>query len=271
MLPILLATPEQAPSTPATARLSLVLSADDCLDMKKILVIDDDPDTRHTIRQLLIAEQFRPIEAADGRQGVALAQQVCPDLILCDVLMPDVDGYTVLKILHEDSRTQLIPFILLTGLNDRVNQRLGMEQGANDFITKPFTHAELLAAIRSQLQRQELLLQHLERERQQSTLLRSAQESLQQTNQILQQALGNFIEEMRNPLTNIKLVLELFEQSPVSDLQRDRYLKILQEELNYQVELLDNLNQLQRLLTPQHILLLNQFGLLKSFNTDLDG
>lgn len=75
---------------------------------------------------------------------------------------------------------------------------------------------------------------------------------------------------MRNPLTNIKLVLELFEQSPISKIQRDRYLKILQEELDYQVDLLDALNQLQRLLTPDNILLLNQFGLLKSFNVCLD-
>ncbi len=238
--------------------------------MKKILVIDDDPAVRRTIRKLLIAEHFRPIEAVDGTQGVALAREVCPDLILCDILMPDLDGYTVLRTLHEDTRTQLIPFIFLTSLSERADQRFGMEQEANDFITKPFTHAELLAAIHSQLQRQELLLKRLERERQQSTGFRSTQESLQPTNQILQQVLGNFIEEMRNPLTNIKLVLELFEQSPISKIQRDRYLKILQEELDYQVDLLDALNQLQRLLTPDNILLLNQFGLLKSFNVCLD-
>lgn len=117
--------------------------------MKKILVIDDDPAVRRTIRKLLIAEHFRPIEAVDGTQGVALAREVCPDLILCDILMPDLDGYTVLRTLHEDTRTQLIPFIFLTSLSERADQRFGMEQGANDFITKPFTHAELLAAIQA--------------------------------------------------------------------------------------------------------------------------
>jgi len=230
--------------------------------MKKILVIEDDPDIRRSIRKLLTAEHFLAIEAVDGNQGVALAREMSPDLILCDIVMPDLDGYAVLETLNEDSRTQLIPFIFLTGLGERQDQRLGMERGANDFISKPFTHAELLAAIHSQLRKQEILLKRLERERQQVANIRSTQESLLHTHQILQQALDNFIEEMRNPLTNIKLVLELFGQSSASETQRDRYLKILQEELDYQVDLLDKIDQLQLLLTPDNILLLNQFGLL---------
>ncbi|WP_448561892.1 histidine kinase dimerization/phospho-acceptor domain-containing protein [Trichothermofontia sp.] len=150
------------------------------------------------------------------------------------------------------------------------DQRLGMEQRANDFITKPFTHAELLATIHSQLQRHEMLLKCLETERQQAAFFRTAQASLLNTNQVLQQLLDTFVEEMRNPLTNIKLVLELFEQFLASEIQRDRYLKILQEETDYQVDLLEKLEQLQRLLTPDNVELLHQFGLLKSYRNHLD-
>lgn len=235
--------------------------------MKKILVIEDDPAIRGTIRKLLTAEHFLAIEAVDGSQGVALAREVCPDLILCDIVMPDLDGYAVLDQLNEDTKTQLIPFIFLTGLGERGAQRLGMERGASDFISKPFTDEELLAAIRSQLRKQTLLLNRLERERQQLELTRTTQVSLLRTNQTLQQAVANFVEEMRNPLTNVKLVLELFGQSNVSEIQRDRYLKILQEELDYQVDLLDKINQLQLLLTPKNILLLSQFGLLSEAST----
>lgn len=231
--------------------------------MKKILVIEDDPDLRGTIRKLLTAEHFVAIEAVDGSQGVALAREVCPDLILCDILMPDMDGYAVLEQLHEDTRTQLIPFIFLTGLKERGDQRLGMERGASDFISKPFTNDELLAAIHCQLHKQALLLNRLEHERQQLERIQTDQISLQCTNQTLQQAIANFVEAMRTPLTNIKLVLELFGQPHVSEFQRDRYLKILQEELDYQVDLLDKISQLQLLLTPENILLLSQFNLLK--------
>lgn len=231
--------------------------------MKKILVIEDDPDLRGTIRKLLTAEHFVAIEAVDGNQGVTLAREVCPDLILCDIVMPDLDGYAVLEQLHEDTKTQLIPFIFLTGLEERSAQRLGMERGASDFISKPFTNDELLAAIHSQLRKQALLLNRLERAHQQLERTQTDQISLQCTNQTLQQAIANFVEAMRNPLTNVKLVLELFGQPHVSEVQRDRYLKILQEELEYQVDLLDKIDQLQLLLTPENILLLSQFGLLK--------
>jgi signal transduction histidine kinase len=122
--------------------------------MSKILVIEDERPLRQNILELLELEGFQPIGAADGEAGVQLAREHCPDLIVCDIMMPRLDGYGVLLALREDPATAQIPFVFLTAKADRSAMRHGMDLGADDYLTKPFAQTELLAAIRARLDRQ---------------------------------------------------------------------------------------------------------------------
>jgi signal transduction histidine kinase len=122
--------------------------------MKKVLVIDDTADIRSIISESLNLYGFTALSAEDGRSGIDLAKQEIPDLVICDINMPNVDGYATLASLREDERTATIPFIFLTGSTDKVTMRKGMELGADDYLTKPFTHKELLAAVNTRLEKQ---------------------------------------------------------------------------------------------------------------------
>lgn len=115
--------------------------------MTKILVIEDEETVRENILELLDAEGFDAIAAENGRIGLGLAQQQLPDMILCDVRMPELDGYGVLKALRSTSATTKIPFVFLTAKAAKTDISLGLELGANAYLTKPFTVAELLKAI----------------------------------------------------------------------------------------------------------------------------
>ena len=123
--------------------------------MKKILVIEDDSEMRRNIVIVLRLEQYQPIAAENGRVGVELAKREKPDLILCDVMMPELDGYGVLKALHEDTNTALTPFIFLTAKGEKEDLRSGMNLGAADYLTKPVAQADLLKAIEVRLRRSE--------------------------------------------------------------------------------------------------------------------
>lgn len=121
--------------------------------MKKILVIEDEPEMRRNLTTILRLEKFQPFAAENGRVGVALAKQELPDLILCDVMMPELDGHGVLQALRADPATAAMPFIFLTARGEREDLRLGMNLGADDYLTKPVPKAELLKAIAARLQR----------------------------------------------------------------------------------------------------------------------
>ncbi|HBL14590.1 MAG TPA: response regulator [Cyanobacteria bacterium UBA11162] len=115
--------------------------------MTKILVIEDEPTVRENIIELLDAEGFDASAAENGSVGLNLAQQQLPDLILCDVLMPELDGYGVLSALRSQSVTANIPFIFLTAKAAKTDFSEGIKLGANAYLTKPFTLEELLDAI----------------------------------------------------------------------------------------------------------------------------
>ncbi len=129
--------------------------------MTKILIIEDEEAVRENILDLLEAEDFETIGAANGRIGVNLAISEVPDLILCDMMMPQLDGYGVLTILRQDPTTATIPFIFLTAKSAKSDFRQGMNMGADDYITKPFTRAELLSAIINRLEKHATLKRHL--------------------------------------------------------------------------------------------------------------
>ena len=121
--------------------------------MKKILVIEDEAETLENLVLMLEMEGFKPFSASNGRAGVDLAKRELPDVILCDVSMPDLDGYGVLEALRADTATVSIPFIFLTAKGDKKDLRIGMNLGADDYLTKPASAEEVLSAINARLER----------------------------------------------------------------------------------------------------------------------
>lgn len=127
--------------------------------MKTILVIEDEQPIRANIIKILKFKGYQGIGAADGTAGVKMAKAYNPDLILCDIMMPGLDGYEVLNILSKDPEVATIPFIFLTAKSDRSDMRQGMNLGADDYITKPFTSKELIEAISARLEKQATTIQ----------------------------------------------------------------------------------------------------------------
>ena len=125
--------------------------------MTKILLIEDDNVLRENTAELLELAQYEVVTASNGRKGIAAAKLKLPDIILCDIMMPEIDGYQVLENLAKDQSTQAIPFIFLSAKTERKDVRKGMELGADDYITKPFEEAELVGAIESRLARASIL------------------------------------------------------------------------------------------------------------------
>lgn len=120
---------------------------------KKVLVIEDAHSLRRDIIEMLGFEGYDAYGAENGLIGVERARELSPDLIICDIMMPGLDGYGVLEALRSETTTSMIPFIFLTAHTDRVNIRQGMELGADDYLTKPFTAAELLKTVHTRLEK----------------------------------------------------------------------------------------------------------------------
>jgi len=121
--------------------------------MKTILVIEDNPDIRENTAEILELADYRVLTAENGKVGVELAKQEKPDLIICDIMMPELDGYGVLHILSKSVETARIPFIFLTAKSEKDDFRKGMNLGADDYITKPFDDLSLLDAVEMRLRK----------------------------------------------------------------------------------------------------------------------
>lgn len=131
--------------------------------MKKILVIEDEQSLRRDIMEMLSFEGYEVDGAENGIVGIRQAADTLPDLIICDIMMPEMDGYGVLHALRSNADTAAIPFIFLTARTDKVDRRQGMEQGADDYLTKPFTVKELLKSVDTRLRRRQAIEQISER------------------------------------------------------------------------------------------------------------
>jgi CRP-like cAMP-binding protein/CheY-like chemotaxis protein len=123
---------------------------------KKILIIEDNDDIRENVMEILELAGFIVFGAENGKIGVELAMKDIPDIILCDIMMPELDGYGVLYLLSKNPETSAIPFIFLTAKAEKVDLRKGMEMGADDYLTKPFDDIELMNAIESRLKKKEI-------------------------------------------------------------------------------------------------------------------
>jgi len=121
--------------------------------MKKLLLIEDNNEVRENTSEILQLAGYNVVTAPNGKVGVELAQKEIPDLIICDIMMPELDGYGVLHILNKKNETAAIPFIFLTAKTEKTDIRKGMNLGADDYLTKPFDDTDLLNAIEARLRK----------------------------------------------------------------------------------------------------------------------
>jgi two-component system, sensor histidine kinase and response regulator len=204
--------------------------------MSTILVIEDETAVRCNMLELLEAEGFRSIGAEGGGIGVNLAREIQPDLILCDVMMgADMDGYGVLETLRQLPETATIPFIFVTAKTTRADFRQGMQLGADDYLTKPFTRQELLDAIAIRVSRNHQVLK-----------LQQQMQDLREMNVIKDDMLSTVSHDMRAPLMNMKMAIEMLQICGDSP-KRDHYLEILRDECLRESQMVDNLLDLKRL------------------------
>ena len=129
--------------------------------MKKVLLIEDDTVVRENTAELLELSNYSVLTASNGKIGVEIAKKATPDIIVCDIMMPELDGYGVLSNLSNDTKTKKIPFIFLSAKTDRTDVRKGMDMGADDYLTKPFEEHELLSAIESRLAKVAILKENV--------------------------------------------------------------------------------------------------------------
>lgn len=125
--------------------------------MKKILVIEDNEAVRENTAEILELANYKVVTAVNGKIGTEKAKEFLPDLVICDIMMPQMDGYEVLRALSKEGITASIPFIFLTAKTDRADMRMGMNLGADDYLTKPFEEKELLEAIACRLKKHDTL------------------------------------------------------------------------------------------------------------------
>lgn len=123
--------------------------------MKKILLVEDDTSLRENVTELLELSSYQVCSASNGRMAVEMAKKERPDLVLCDIMMPELDGYGVLEELSLDKNTRHIPFIFVSAKTEKQDVRRGMNLGADDYLTKPFEEEELLTAIQCRLEKAE--------------------------------------------------------------------------------------------------------------------
>lgn len=132
--------------------------------MKTILLIEDDTALRENTAELLELSNYRVITSPNGKLGISKAKEEKPDIIVCDIMMPEIDGYGVLEALSYDIKTNHIPFIFLSAKTEHKEIRRGMDLGADDYLTKPFEEEELLSAIESRLAKAAIISKIIEKE-----------------------------------------------------------------------------------------------------------
>lgn len=231
--------------------------------MKKILIIEDEPMVRANILELLEAEDFHAVGAENGLIGALWAREHLPDLIICDVMMPELDGYGVLAVLRQDPVTATIPFIFLTAMADKVDLRQGMELGADDYLTKPFTPDELLGAIAARFAKKEVVMQRYTAEHQRAETLQQKVEEIQEYTATKDDLLNQFQQELRNTVPKLNMAIQILKTlSPGT--QRDRCLEILRQTCTQEMIVLNELPNLQNFLTLENIELLRQLNLVSA-------
>lgn len=173
--------------------------------MKKILVIEDDEQILEALEDILSYENFEVYTAPNGRAGVESALKNLPDLIISDIMMPELDGYGVLAELRQNPSTFAIPFLFLSAKADKTAQRYGMEIGADDYITKPFENEEIIKAVKSRLEKYSTIEKHFS----------------QKVNEIQSYLTASLPHELRSPLNVILGFSQIIDGSEKDELSFD--------------------------------------------------
>jgi DNA-binding response OmpR family regulator len=194
--------------------------------------------------------------------GVKLAQEHLPDLIICDVMMPVLNGYEVLSALRQNPMTATIPFIFLTAMADKAELRHGMEVGADDYLTKLFTADELLAASATRFAKHEAAMQQYNSEQKRSKKLQQKVQQLQQYTDSKDALLKQLQQKVHNIVPKLNIAIHLL-KSLQSEGQREECLKILQAVCTDEIVLLNQMPNLQNILTAEDVNILSQFGIVK--------
>lgn len=151
--------------------------------MKTVLLIEDDAILRENTAELLELSNYKVIKASNGKVGIELAKKHLPNIIVCDIMMPELDGYETLKILSKNKTTKFIPFIFLSAKTERNDVRRGMNLGADDYITKPFTEDDIISAIESRLAKISIL-QELNYNNQENQISQSQENQIKTLNDL---------------------------------------------------------------------------------------
>ncbi|MBF2089110.1 MAG: response regulator [Synechococcales cyanobacterium K44_A2020_017] len=227
--------------------------------MTTILVIEDQQPIRENIAAILETEGYNVIGAKDGSFGLRLVREKQPDLIVCDIMMPGIDGYGVLNALRHNPMTAAIPFIFLSARTDKLDQRQGMNLGADDYLTKPFTRHELLDSIRARLQKHTMIMKRSQSAQRQTSYLEEKLTALEEHSIESDRLLEQFSDEFSGLISNINLVVQLLSDRTANDVL-DRYLKVLKEECHRGVELLNQHRVLPKLVDDKTAKLLDRFN-----------
>jgi len=201
----------------------------------KILVIEDEMEIRSNLLELLSLEGYEIMGADNGVTGVIGAMEFCPDIVLCDVMMPELDGYDVLRSLRQEPKTALIPFIFLTALADKGDLRQGMDLGADDYLTKPFTCAEVLSAIETRLSREALVVEKAALARQQAIAAQQKAQAFKDARDLEKAALISDVRrQMKGTIAQLNTVhslLQTLSVHPVREQSLDAIQRVCAAEL----------------------------------------
>ncbi len=169
--------------------------------MTTLLIIEDDPDIRVDMEEILSYEGFEILTAPNGFEGVLVARENLPDLIISDIMMPEMDGHEVLETLRQDSETATIPFIFVTAKSTRQDRIAGMALGADDYLPKPFTHTELLSTIQSCLEKRAIL--------ETTRIQQFAHRLISMQDEERQQIANTLQHQLLQPLNSLKMMLSV--------------------------------------------------------------
>lgn len=231
--------------------------------MAKILVIEDEELVRANIAELLDAEEHDVVTAENGFLGALWAQEHLPELIICDVMMPELNGYEVLETLSENPDTAMIPFIFLTAMADKAEIRQGMTSGADDYLTKPFSRSELLEAVNTRLSKREVVHRQYNRERERAENLQEKISKIQANTQGKDHVIEQLQQDLEKSIPKLNLAIQMLSKLEPGA-RRDCCLQILKEACNDEISLLNQIPDVQNVLTPEGSALYQELEIVES-------
>ncbi|MCK6580094.1 MAG: ATP-binding protein [Anaerolineae bacterium] len=208
--------------------------------MPKILLIEDEAPIREEVLDWLAYEGYQAVGAENGRQGLEIALRERPDLILSDIAMPEMDGHELLIEVRSAPALSDIPFIFLTAAAERNSMRRGMDLGADDYLTKPFTHAEVLNAVRSRLERTSA---HSEQVQAKFALMSSALNEERHKRLLKSRLVAMFSHDFRNPLTSILTSIGILKsyEDRLTPKQRHRHIERVEGSVRLLMQMIDDM------------------------------